>query len=55
MNIKQLSSNNEQLVIRLTGEMDADGCSKIRPQLEAITQQQQSHIVLDISGISFIV
>ncbi len=54
MNIKQLNSNNEQLIILLTGEMDAEGCSKIRPQLEAITQQQQSHIILDISGISFI-
>ncbi|PKG37916.1 STAS domain-containing protein [Psychromonas sp. Urea-02u-13] len=54
MNIKQVNSSNEHLVIILTGEMDADGCSKIRPDLEAVTQQTQIHIVLDISGISFI-
>lgn len=54
MNIKQVNSTDNNLLILLTGEMDANGCSKIRPDLEAITQQQESHIVLDISGISFI-
>lgn len=54
MNIEQVNSTNKNLLILLTGEMDANGCSEIRPDLEAITQQLQSHIVLDLSGISFI-
>ena len=54
MNIKQVNTSNNKLLILLTGEMDANGCSKIRPDLEAITEQHQPHIVLDISGISFI-
>ncbi|WP_022941045.1 STAS domain-containing protein [Psychromonas hadalis] len=54
MNIKQVNAKNNKLLIFLSGEMDANGCSKIRPALEAITKQHQSHIVLDLSGISFI-
>lgn len=54
MNIKQFAENNENLMIELSGEMDALGCSKIRPNLEQITEQTQPHIVIDISSVSFI-
>lgn len=54
MNIKQFESTNNSLTITLSGEMDAQGCSKIRPDLEKITQQPQTHIIIDISLISFI-
>ncbi len=54
MNIEQVNTSNNKLLILLTGEMDALGCSEIRPDLEAISQQDKSHIVLDLSGISFI-
>ena len=42
------------LVINLSGEMDALGCSQIRPELENITQSSNHHIILDINQISFI-
>lgn len=54
MNIEQFDTNNEHLMIKLSGEMDALGCSKIRPQLEQITEYTQPHIVLDINRVSFI-
>ena len=54
MDIKQLNTTNDSLTIKLAGEMDAHGCSKIRPDLEQITHQQQSHIIIDINLVSFI-
>jgi len=54
MDIKQLDTNNDSLTIKLSGEMDAHGCSKIRPDLEQVTNQSQTHIIIDISSVSFI-
>ena len=54
MNIKQFDAANDSLTITLSGEMDAHGCSKIRPDLEQITNQPQPHIIIDISLVSFI-
>jgi len=54
MNIEQFDINNENLMIKLSGEMDALGCSKIRPDLEKIMDQIQTHIVIDINSVSFI-
>lgn len=54
MNIEQFDINNKNLMIKLSGEMDALGCSKIRPDLEQIMEQLHVHIVIDISGVSFI-
>lgn len=54
MNIEKVSEVNDSLMIKLIGEMDAHGCSKIRPQLEQITSQDQSHVILDISLVNFI-
>ncbi|WP_284204416.1 STAS domain-containing protein [Psychromonas marina] len=54
MNIEQFETDNNNLMITLSGEMDALGCSKIRPNLEQISAQKQAHIVIDISRVSFI-
>lgn len=54
MNITMQDLNNGHLLIILSGEMDALGCSKIRPNLEKISQQNQPHIIIDINHISFI-
>ena len=54
MNIEQLNTTSENLMIKLSGEMDAQGCSEIRPELEKITEQKQPHVVVDISSVSFI-
>jgi anti-anti-sigma factor len=46
--------NNGNLLITLSGEMDALGCSEIRPHLEQVSQQSQPHIIIDINQINFI-
>jgi anti-anti-sigma factor len=54
MNITMQELNNGHLLIILNGEMDALGCSKIRPDLEQVSQQEQPHIIIDINHINFI-
>jgi len=54
MNIKNIDTANGNMLIKLSGEMDALGCSRIRPNLEEITEQRHRHIVLDIKKVSFI-
>jgi len=53
MNIEQLVNDNN-LMITLSGEMDAQGCTEIRPRLEEIMLQKEPHIVIDVSAVSFI-
>jgi len=54
MNIKNIDAPNGNIILKLSGEMDALGCSKIRPNLEEIANQTHPHTVLDINKISFI-
>lgn len=54
MNIENINAANGNKILKLSGEMDALGCSKIRPSLEELTQQDHLHTVLDIHKISFI-
>ena len=54
MNIENINAKNGDVIIKLSGEMDALGCSKIRPNLQQITEQQHSHTVVDINEINFI-
>ncbi|MFT6139428.1 MAG: anti-anti-sigma factor [Psychromonas sp.] len=54
MNIKNIETTNNNVIIQLSGEMDALGCSKIRPNLEALSKQAYPHTVLDIEQVSFI-
>jgi len=54
MNINNIETANGNLIIVLSGEMDAQGCSKIRPELEEFSKQAHPHTVLDIGQVSFI-
>lgn len=54
MNLQHIDTPNSNMIIKLSGEMDALGCSKIRPELEAIANTAQLHIILDINQINFI-
>lgn len=54
MNIEQLETENNHLIVKLSGEMDAQGCSEVRPELEAISNQNRPHIIIDINAVSFI-
>jgi len=54
MKIELLEKTGDTLMIKLSGEMDAQGCSEIRSTLEEIVQQKQSAVVIDIGEVSFI-
>lgn len=54
MGIKQLENNKNQLLILLNGEMDAQGCKHILPELEKVSEQLHSHVIVDINDVSFI-
>lgn len=54
MKLQHIESPDNDLMIKLSGEMDALGCSKIRPDLEAIASNNHRHIIVDIHQISFI-
>ncbi|MFT5879370.1 MAG: anti-anti-sigma factor [Moritella sp.] len=54
MNFQHIDTPNGYLIIKLSGEMDALGCSKIHPDLEAITNTEHLHIILDINQVNFI-
>jgi len=54
MNIKNSKTENGNIILKLSGEMDALGCSKIREDLESVAEQQNQHTILDINQINFI-
>jgi anti-anti-sigma factor len=55
MNIEVVARPSNELLIQLDGEMDALGCSAIRPALEQIADSDQiNDVMLDLSRVSFI-
>ncbi|WP_413701770.1 STAS domain-containing protein [Psychromonas sp. KJ10-10] len=54
MDIKNITDASGDLIVQLSGEMDALGCSQIRKELETLAQQTHSHTLLDINNINFI-
>lgn len=55
MFIDYADSNEDQLEVTLSGEMDAQGCSEIRPQLDRLLDDaQHKDVALDIGAVSFI-
>lgn len=55
MNIKYQDDIQDRFVVSLTGEMDAQGCSEIRPALERLlTDAAGRDVSLDIHGVSFL-
>ncbi len=55
MNIEYLNADNNAIHIKLTGEMDAHGCSQIGNELERIIDATiVQHISLDINDVTFL-
>jgi len=54
MNIECINTPDGDLVVKLCGEMDALGCTKIRPGLEQIAGTEHSNVALDLSQVSFL-
>jgi anti-anti-sigma factor len=55
MKYKCTNTSQGDLLVKLDGDMDALGCSEIRPQLEHFTNPQTSkNVILDLSEVHFL-
>ena len=55
MNIEYINAENNAISIKLTGEMDAHGCSQIGTELENLIDTDViQHISLDIENVTFL-
>lgn len=55
MNLEYINNPNDHLIARLSGEMDALGCTQIRSELEQIADTENSdNVALDLSQVSFL-
>lgn len=55
MNLEYFYAQNGDTVLKLTGEMDALGCTHIRPELEQITNpENKNNIILNMNLVSFL-
>ena len=55
MNFESTSTSNEDIMIKLQGEMDAQGCTCLRPELEQIANSKLKHnVILNLGQVSFL-
>ncbi len=55
MNLEIINNPNEDLEVKLHGEMDAQGCSELRPELEQIANSETNrNVVLNMDQVSFL-
>ncbi len=55
MNLEYINTLDGDLVVKLRGEMDAQGCTHIRTDLEQIVNSKNdNNIILDMSLVSFL-
>ena len=55
MNLEIINNPDEDLVVKLHGEMDAQGCSELRPELEQIANSETDrNVVLNMGQVSFL-
>jgi len=55
MNIEYFNSENSDYFIKLSGEMDAYGCSQVDSELEKVLDADSvQHISLDIDKVTFL-
>ncbi len=54
MDLECMDTPCGDLVVKLCGEMDALGCTKIRTELERITDTENINVSLDLSQVSFL-
>ncbi len=55
MNLEYTFTPDGNLTVGLRGEMDALGCTHIRPELEQITHSEtNNNVVLDMKQVSFL-
>ncbi|MEE8378813.1 MAG: STAS domain-containing protein, partial [Gammaproteobacteria bacterium] len=54
MNIECIDMPGSELTVKLSGEMDAFGCTKIRTELEQLANSKEHNLLLDLSLVTFL-
>jgi len=55
MNLEIINNPDADLVVKLYGEMDAQGCSQLRPELEQIANTEiNRNVILNMGQVSFL-
>jgi anti-anti-sigma factor len=55
MKIEYSNTASGDIIVKLHGEMDALGCTHIRPELEEITNSDDiNNVILDLGQVSFL-
>jgi len=55
MNLEYINTPKGDMIIKLRGELDAQGCIQLRPELERITAAETNiNIILDLGLVSFL-
>ena len=55
MNIESTSTTDNDILVKLQGEMDAQGCTRLRPELELIANSKtNNNVVLNLGQVSFL-
>ncbi|MBL1277893.1 MAG: STAS domain-containing protein [Ectothiorhodospiraceae bacterium] len=54
MNLECISTPSGDLTVKLRGEMDALGCTKIRADLEQIVNTENMNVIIDLNQVSFL-
>lgn len=55
MKLEVVSQSDSHLIIAFSGEMDAQGCSEVKPDIEAlVTEPKALHILVDMDCVNFL-
>jgi len=55
MKLEVINQSSTELVIAFSGEMDAQGCSEVKPQIEALVAEPKAlHILVDMERVNFL-
>ena len=55
MNFEYHETSSECATLLLKGEMDAEGCVKLRPTLEELVEKDiHTHVVIDFTDVTFL-
>lgn len=55
MNFEYRETSSDCITLMLKGEMDAEGCVKLRPTLEQLVEiDQHTHITIDFTHVNFL-
>ena len=55
MKLEVINQSESELIIAFSGEMDAQGCSEVKPQIEDLVAEPKAlHILVDMDRVNFL-